>query len=123
MKVLLVEDDPVHRLILKKIFEKSRHEVCTATNGIEALQLLSEATNFEVILTDIQMPKMNGLELLKRVKSNLKFKNIPVIGITSGEVNYYKSVSSILFDVLVSKPIDFRDLYILAKSKVSGAIN
>ncbi len=123
MRVLVVDDDNLHLLILRKIFEKSQDTVVVAHNGIEAIEELRKDPNFNVILTDIMMPEMDGLELLGRIKSDLKTQSIPVIGFTAGDVEYYRRKSLIPFDVLVPKPMDFWDLHLLAKKKALTNLN
>ncbi|GMQ30381.1 response regulator [Algoriphagus confluentis] len=119
MKVLLVDDDTVHLMILKRIFENSNDEVVVAKNGKEALVLLEFDPDFQVILTDIMMPEMDGLELTMHIRESEETKQIPIIGFTAGDVNYYKEKSQGMFDCLVPKPMDFFDLYQLAKSQVA----
>lgn len=116
MRVLVVDDDTIHLLILRKIFEKYNDSVVVAHNGVEALEVLHKDDHFNIILTDIMMPYMDGLELLVNLKSNEKTKRIPIIGFTAGDVEYYRQTSPIPFDTLIAKPIDFWDLYNLAKS-------
>ncbi|WP_026956578.1 response regulator [Algoriphagus vanfongensis] len=123
MKVLVVDDDAVHLLILKKIFEKSEDEVVLAHNGVEALELLERDTSFQIILTDIMMPEMDGVELLLKVKTSLRTMRIPVIGFTSGDVEFYRKKTQIPFDSLVPKPLDFWDLHELAKRKAIALMN
>ena len=93
MRVLVVDDDNLHLLILRKIFEKSQDTVVVAHNGIEAIEELRKDPNFNVILTDIMMPEMDGLELLGKIKGDLKTQGIPVIGFTAGDVEYYRRKS------------------------------
>ncbi len=116
MRVLVVDDDTIHLLILRKIFEKYNDSVVVAHNGVEALEVLHKDDHFNIILTDIMMPYMDGLELLMNLKNNDKTKRIPIIGFTAGDVEYYRQTSPIPFDTLIAKPIDFWDLYNLAKS-------
>lgn len=123
MKVLVVDDDAVHLLILKKIFEKSEDEVVLARNGVEALEFLERDSSFQIILTDIMMPEMDGVELLLKVKTSLRTMRIPVIGVTSGDVEFYRKKTKIPFDSLVPKPLDFWDLHELAKSKAISLMN
>lgn len=123
MRILVVDDDEIHLLILKKIFEKSHHLVVTAHNGLEALKVLESDKSFNIILTDIMMPEMDGIEFLVHLKKNVVSSSIPVIGITSGDVEYYRKTSPVAFDSLVSKPLDFFDLYNLAKLKVGIKMN
>lgn len=123
MRVLVVDDDDIHLLILKKIFEKSHHLVVTAHNGLEALKVLEFDKDFNIILTDIMMPEMDGIEFLINLKKNVFSSTIPVIGFTSGDVEYYRKRTPVKFDSLVSKPLDFFDLYNLAKLKVDIKMN
>lgn len=123
MRVLVVDDDAIHLLILQRIFERSNDSVVIAHNGMEALKVLESDYGFNVILTDIMMPEMDGIELLANLKKNTNSNTIPVIGFTAGDVEYYRSISPIAFDSLVSKPIDFWDLYHLAKLKGSSYLN
>ena len=119
MKILLVDDDSVHLLILQKIFEKSNEQVVIAHNGREALEYLEFDPFFNVILTDIMMPEMDGIEFLNHLKESPETSKIPTIGFTAGDVEYYREQSKDRFDSLVAKPMDFYDLYSLAKSKAS----
>ncbi|TDQ14982.1 response regulator receiver domain-containing protein [Algoriphagus boseongensis] len=123
MKVLLVDDDLIHLTILKKIFEKSHDVVITARNGIEALRQLEFDPGFNVILTDIMMPEMDGVELLEHIRESDSTKNIPTIGFTSGDVEFFRNKAHNQFDELVAKPMDFFDLYTLAKSQARTTIN
>lgn len=67
LQVLLVDDDDALRDTLARIVEKEGHVVVTAANGIAALRKLDEA-RFDLILTDIVMPDMEGLEFLRRLR-------------------------------------------------------
>lgn len=115
MKILLVDDDSVHLLILRKIFEKSNDEVVVAHNGREALEYLEFDPFFNVILTDIMMPVMDGVEFLEHLKESPQTNKIPTIGFTAGDVEYFRKLTMNGFDSLVAKPMDFYDLYSLAK--------
>ncbi len=123
MRVLVVDDDSLHLLILRKIFEKGNDSVVVAHNGIEALEVLENDNGFNIILTDIMMPFMDGVELLVNLKKSDKTNKIPIIGFTAGDVEYYRQTTPIPFDTLVAKPMDFWDLYNLAKIKASALLN
>lgn len=84
VKILIVEDDPLLVKLYETAFSRSGYEVETAFNGEEGLKKLSaEAIPPTLILSDIMMPKMNGLQLLEKIKSDSAFKNIPVILLTN----------------------------------------
>jgi len=123
MRVLVVDDDSLHLLILRKIFEKGNDSVVVAHNGVEALEVLENDNGFNIILTDIMMPFMDGVELLVNLKKSDKTNKIPIIGFTAGDVEYYRQTTPIPFDTLVAKPMDFWDLYNLAKVKATALLN
>ncbi len=79
--VLIVEDDPLMMRMYQRIFMLSGFEsVQTAVNGEEALAKLSKITPLPaIILLDMMMPKMNGFEVLERLKTDKATKKIPVI--------------------------------------------
>lgn len=87
--ILLVEDDDVDVMTVKRCFKqlKISNQLLLAGNGEEALLLLSQAdiTAPCVILLDINMPKMNGLELLHYLKTSSHLKRIPVVMLTSSK--------------------------------------
>jgi two-component system response regulator len=90
--MLLVEDNPMDVKIFKLIFAElpEKPEIVVATNGSEALEYLMEAylgNNMpDLVLSDLNMPMLNGLEFLERVKMDRRFFRTPVI-IYSGSVN------------------------------------
>jgi len=83
-KALLVDDSYAIRLYCKKVLEDSGYEVVIAENGIEALKKLDE-TEVDVMISDIQMPEMDGLTLVKMIRENRKNFTLPIILITSLE--------------------------------------
>lgn len=62
--ILLVEDDEGHQVLVEKMLRSGGHQVLTAPNGHEALRLL-RAHQFEAVVTDLRMPLMNGLRLIR----------------------------------------------------------
>lgn len=81
MNILIVEDNDEVREILKDVFQSVGVSIVEATNGLEALETLKNSV-FDLILTDVQMPKLDGYNLIKEVKS-LKI-DTPVIVISGG---------------------------------------
>lgn len=83
--VLIVDDSNAMRAVIKKIITISGFQMNScleAGNGREALEILSENW-VDIIISDINMPEVNGLELLDRIRKNDTFKEIPVIMITT----------------------------------------
>lgn len=81
-KILLVEDDVFIRDIYYTKFSQEGFDVTTADNGLEALKKLEEMVP-DVMLLDIVMPYMDGIEVLKEMKENEDWKKIPVIMLTN----------------------------------------
>jgi CheY-like chemotaxis protein len=82
IKVLIVEDDPLMSRMYQKIFTFEKYEVALAGDGEEALAKVVEF-NPTIILLDVMMPKMNGLQVLERLKTNPATKSIPVVMLTN----------------------------------------
>lgn len=86
--ILLVEDTPLFLELEKNYLEDGGYNVLTALNGNEGLKILGKK-NVDAVISDIQMPVMDGLEFIKKIRENKEFSHIPVIALTSmlGESN------------------------------------
>ena len=82
IKILVVEDTQVFAKTLKNILEKEGYQVILAKNGIEGINLLKNNL-FNLIISDIEMPEMDGLTFIKNVRNIDEAKNIPAIALTS----------------------------------------
>jgi CheY-like chemotaxis protein len=81
-KILIVEDDPLMSRMYQKIFTFEKYEVVAAMDGVEGLEKAREVKPM-LILLDVMMPKMNGLQVLEKLKSDPDTKTIPVIMLTN----------------------------------------
>jgi two-component system, sensor histidine kinase and response regulator len=81
-KILVVDDQPINVQLLKRKLEKEGMEILTAYNGQEAL-LLAERTPPDLILLDVMMPDMDGIEVCQRLQANESLRQIPVIFVTA----------------------------------------
>lgn len=80
--VLLVEDSPTTRALERSILLSAGHEVLDAADGVEAWQLLSEQS-IDLVVTDIDMPRMGGIELCRAIRASPRLGETPVILLTS----------------------------------------
>uniref|UniRef100_UPI0040699301 De novo protein M1X0B n=1 Tax=synthetic construct TaxID=32630 RepID=UPI0040699301 len=105
-KILIVEDEPVVREAIKRILEREGYEVVgEAENGEEALKKLKEEKP-DLILTDINMPGMDGIEVLKKIREE-GLKNTPVIMLTAyGEKEDIVEAFKAGADGFITKPFD-----------------
>jgi CheY-like chemotaxis protein len=76
MKILLVDNDPVYLSLLAEVLTLYSHQVVRALDGEEACALLQQET-VQLIISDVGMPKLNGMDLHIRVRTDERFKDIP----------------------------------------------
>ena len=82
IKILLVEDDPLIVHLYEEVFKRAGYQLETAFDGEAGLKKMAESKP-DLVLSDIMMPKMNGLELLQKIKGDPNLKNIPVVLLTN----------------------------------------
>ena len=112
-KILIVEDNPMNMELIMDLLELYGYDVTKAEDGMKALEHLA-VKKFDIILLDMQLPKMDGLEVLDRIKKNPATADIPVIAVTAhamkGSEEHFMEMGCVDY---VSKPIDihkFRSL-------------
>jgi CheY-like chemotaxis protein len=114
--VLLVEDDPGDALMTQEAFEhhKIRNSLHIVRDGVEALQFLrregehANAPRPGLILLDLNLPRMDGREVLAEVKADQRFRSIPVVVLTTSEAEEDILRSYNLHaNAYVTKPVDF----------------
>ncbi len=81
-RILIVEDQEDNRRIMRDLLTDAGFEVIEAVNGNEALSV-AEAERPDLIVMDIQLPELDGLEATRRIKANPALRHIPVIAVTS----------------------------------------
>jgi len=102
--VMIVDDSLTVRKITSRLLQREGFAVATAKDGMDALQLLSEQVP-DVILLDIEMPRMDGFEFTKRIKGDPSFANIPIIMITSRTAEKHRNRAAELgVDLYLGKP-------------------
>jgi CheY-like chemotaxis protein len=112
--ILLVEDDPDHELLTIRALKKSNiaNDIRVARDGEEAIGLLlgEDAIQPQVILLDLKLPKIDGLEVLRRIRANEVTRMLPVVVLTSSDEesdvvrSYQLGVNS-----YIRKPVNFND--------------
>jgi adenylate cyclase len=80
--ILIADDDAVSRKLLRRLLEQDGHEVRSAANGAEALQLFAEQAS-DIVLLDIVMPQVDGISVLQRLKATPGAEHVPVIMISA----------------------------------------
>ncbi|MBF0120147.1 MAG: hybrid sensor histidine kinase/response regulator [Desulfobacterales bacterium] len=117
-KILVVDDVELNLLMLKKILTPLNYEIFLANDGIEAIEKTLEI-NPDLILLDIIMPRMNGFEVLQRLKGDDTTRKIPILIVTSmNEVDNRVKALELGADDILSKPFDITEISARVKSLI-----
>jgi twitching motility two-component system response regulator PilH len=119
-EILLVEDSQVQREMICDLLRTNGIKVTVATDGIEALEHI-QRSNPDLVVLDIVMPRMNGYEVCRRLKSDPKTKNVPVVMCSSkGEVFDRYWGMKIGADAYIVKPFEPVELIGTIKQLLRG---
>jgi PAS domain S-box-containing protein len=121
LNILVVEDNPINSLLLTEMLRLRGHTVTTAIDGIEAVDHAAR-TPFDMILTDISMPRMDGLEATRRIRREGVCRKVPIIGVTANASpeKMPEFLGAGMTDVLV-KPITRAALMAIIATYARGA--
>jgi CheY-like chemotaxis protein len=108
-KILVIDDGETIRNLISDLLTNDGYEVVTAKDGEEGLKRFSES-HFDLVITDLVMPKFDGNEIAKKVRNTAR--NIPVIGITATPGDFDKNY----LDVVIEKPFSLEELTKCIKS-------
>lgn len=111
-KIMVVDDDPDCLYSVKqalKIIDED-YQIISANSGSDCLKLLKNNQIPDLILLDIMMPEMSGWETLKSIQENEKWKDIPVVFLTSRTDDIAQKTGSFLAEDYITKPFDIEDL-------------
>jgi CheY-like chemotaxis protein len=124
--VLVVDDDPSLRELVSTTLKLEGYQTMTAADGVMALELLTRC-QFDVVVLDAVMPRMDGLTVLRAIRSDPEVGNLPVVMLSGlGEVHHLQRGVDAGANGYLTKPFDFRSLLEqlerLAPSKVTAAL-
>src|SRR5262245_52894721 len=135
-RVLVVDDDPLNRMLLTRGLEQEGHRVGSAANGQEALEILRE-NPFDVVLLDIVMPELDGVSVLERLKRDPVLQHVPVIMISAvdeidtvvhciemGAEDYLpKPFNSVLLRARINAALAKKHLHEVERERVRGVFS
>lgn len=105
MKILIVDDDKTTRKLLSFYLKGSGFEVVTAENGLDALEKLG-MDEINLVMTDLNMPYMDGIELVKTLKSDPNTAQIPIIMVTTeADINEQNRALAAGANAYITKPV------------------
>jgi Tfp pilus assembly pilus retraction ATPase PilT/CheY-like chemotaxis protein len=87
LRVMVAEDNDLMRMLLKKFLEDAGFEAVLAADGEEALTAIASGTQPDILVSDLNMPRMNGFELVKGVRESLGIKDMPILILTTNNTN------------------------------------
>jgi two-component system, chemotaxis family, chemotaxis protein CheY len=117
VKILVVEDSPTMRQLISFALKRLRDaEIMEAADGVEGLKKLN-GDNFNLIITDINMPVMDGLKLISLVRRDVKYRNIPIMVITTeGGAEDRERALALGANAYITKPIQAGSVLEVVKS-------
>lgn len=116
-KTVLVADDDVRNIFsLTKMLEQHQMKVLAATDGKEALKLLNENPQVDVVLMDMMMPELDGYETTTAIRQDIKYRNLPILAVTAKAMmgDREKCIAAGASDY-ISKPVDMDQLVSLLR--------
>jgi PAS domain S-box-containing protein len=119
LRFLLAEDDPVNQLAITAMLEKRGHSVACAHNGLQVLELVTVSA-FDVVLMDVQMPEMDGIEATRHIRLLPEFscvRDIPIIALTACAMNGDRErFLAAGMNEYLAKPVDWKVLDKIVKT-------
>jgi two-component system cell cycle response regulator DivK len=107
LTILLVEDDEDTRYIMRLELEQRGYRVIEAEDGEKGVEL-AQRESADIILMDLSLPGMDGLEATKQIRSDDRMRRVPVVAVTAHqETDFRLGAKASGFDAYVTKPIDF----------------
>ncbi len=110
--ILVVDDSISARTMTKQLLERKQFRVTMATDGMDALEIMEREIP-DLIISDIDMPRMDGLEFVTSLQQDLRYKNIPIIMVTSRTEEHLARANELGIKHLLAKPYDENELLIL----------
>lgn len=109
-RILVVDDSVSARHALSLAVSDAGYQVLTAIDGLDAIRVLQESSA-DLVLTDLEMPRMNGFELIAHLRANTETRDLPVIVVTSRSTRKHREKAELVgADLYLTKPFDAKDL-------------
>lgn len=114
INVLVVDDNNINRLLINKVLAKWGAQADFAENGRQAVEKVTSNKNYDVVLMDVYMPEMGGIEATKIIRSqeDSYFKQLPIIALTASMLSAEKEeISNAGMNDYILKPFDPKNLF------------
>jgi CheY-like chemotaxis protein len=122
VNVLVIEDNPLNMELILEILRSQGFTVDTADDGEKAIKM-TETSTYDLILMDIALPGIDGIEATKIIRSKPKFKNVPVFALTAfAMAGDRERLLKAGFNEYISKPLDVHE-FIKKMEKIQGELS
>jgi two-component system alkaline phosphatase synthesis response regulator PhoP len=119
--ILVADDEPHIGRIIKMKLEQGPFKVSLAYDGEEALELINNGEHLDLALLDLMMPKLSGLDVLRKVREQERFKSLPLIILTAGgDAKHERDALALGATQFLTKPFSPKKLYALV-ARLTGA--
>lgn len=119
--ILVADDEPHIGRIIKMKLEQGPFRVSLAYDGQEALDFVNNETDLDLVVLDLMMPKLSGLDVLKQIREQERFKALPCIILTAGgEAKHERDALALGATQFLTKPFSPKKLYALV-ARLTGA--
>ena len=119
--ILVADDEPHIGRIIKMKLEQGPFRVSLAYDGQEALDFVNNGEQLDLVLLDLMMPKLSGLDVLRRIREQEKFKSLPCIILTAGgDAKHERDALELGATQFLTKPFSPKKLYALV-ARLTGA--
>ena len=111
MSILIVEDNPLNALVLENFLQKGGYQTVVARSAKDALASLSNINDLQLIITDLNMPDMGGLEFIANLKGATAYKYLPIIVVSAhSDIGTVCSAKDLQCNAYIVKPVDRKQL-------------
>ncbi len=118
LKILVAEDDAMNYQLIEAILQKYNPILIRAINGLEAVEMVEQCHDLDMILMDIRMPQMNGIDAAELIKE--KYPNLPIIALTAYSLAETKEkIMKVNFDGYLAKPVEGNKLARLIQESIN----
>lgn len=114
IKILVVDDNQINRLLLNKVISKWGATADFAENGLQAVEKITTNRDYDVVLMDVYMPEMGGIEATRvvRAKDEPYFKQLPIIALTASMLSAERvQIDEVGMNDFILKPFDPKALF------------
>jgi CheY-like chemotaxis protein len=126
-KILLADDNPVNLDLATRLLERKGHQITTAENGEEAVNRYLEST-FDVVLMDLEMPGISGIEAARQIRAKEKASSIetpaytPIIAMTAHDEETERAACLVIgMDGFITKPINMKTIHQTIQEVIEGS--